>query len=167
MIAKSGHPFLEKIMREAKMSAIAEISPQTIATATLRLDTPGAGFTDITSHAANFIAQLGAAEGVLLLFLRHTSASLTIQENADPDVQTDLLTALDRLAPEDAPWIHDVEGPDDMPAHVKTMLTGVSLHIPVTQGKLALGTWQGIYLVEHRRAPHSREIVLQFVGSRK
>ena len=150
-----------------RLSAVTEINPQTIATATLRLDTPGAGFTDITSHAANFIAQLGAAEGVLLLFLRHTSASLTIQENANPDVQVDLLTALDRLAPEDAPWVHDVEGPDDMPAHVKTMLTGVSLHIPVTGGTLALGTWQGIYLVEHRRAPHSREIVLQFVGSRK
>jgi secondary thiamine-phosphate synthase enzyme len=150
-----------------RLSAVTEISPQLIATATLRLDTPGAGFTDITSHAANFVAQIGAAEGVLLLFLRHTSASLTIQENADPDVQTDLISALDRLAPEDAPWIHDVEGPDDMPAHVKTMLTGVSLHVPVTGGALALGTWQGIYLVEHRRAPHSREIVLQFVGSRK
>jgi secondary thiamine-phosphate synthase enzyme len=150
-----------------RLSAITEITPQTIATATLRLDTPGAGFTDITGHAANFIAQLGAAEGVLLLFLRHTSASLTIQENADHDVQTDLLSALDRLAPEDAPWIHDVEGPDDMPAHVKTMLTGVSLHVPVTGGALALGTWQGIYLVEHRRAPHNREIVLQFAGSRK
>ena len=146
---------------------ITEINPQSIAIATLRLDTPGTGFTDITSHAANFIAQHGAAEGVLLLFLRHTSASLTIQENADPDVQADLLSALDRLAPENAPWIHDVEGPDDMPAHVKTMLTGVSLHVPVTGGALALGTWQGIYLIEHRRAPHSREIVLQFVGSRK
>src|SRR5665213_1465575 len=152
-------------MREAKMSAITEINPQTIATATLRLDAPGTGFTDITSHAANFIAQLGAGEGVLLLFLRHTSASLTIQENADPDVQVDLLTALDRLAPQDAPWVHDVEGPDDMPAHVKAMLTGVSLHVPVSDGKLALGTWQGIYLIEHRRAPHSREIVLQFIGS--
>jgi secondary thiamine-phosphate synthase enzyme len=150
-----------------RLSEITEINPQTIATATLRLDTPGAGFTDITNHASNFIAQLGAGEGMLLLFLRHTSASLTIQENADPDVQVDLLTALDRLAPQDAPWIHDVEGPDDMPAHVKAMLTGVSLHVPVTGGVLALGTWQGIYLIEHRRAPHSRDIVLQFVGSRK
>jgi secondary thiamine-phosphate synthase enzyme len=149
------------------LSVITKISPQSIATATLRLDTPGAGFTDITSHAANFIAQIGAHEGVLLLFLRHTSASLTIQENADPDVQADLVSALDRVAPEDAPWIHDVEGPDDMPAHVKAMLTGVSLHVPVTGGTPALGTWQGIYLVEHRRRPHSREIVLQFVGSRK
>ena len=150
-----------------RLFGITETTPQLIATATLRLDTPGAGFTEITSHAANFIAQIGASEGTLLLFLRHTSASLTIQENADPDVQADLVSALDRLAPEDAPWIHDVEGPDDMPAHVKAMLNGVSLHVPVTQAALALGTWQGIYLIEHRRAPHSREIVLQFIGNRK
>jgi secondary thiamine-phosphate synthase enzyme len=149
-----------------RLSPITQITPQLIATATLRLDTPGTGFTDITSHAASFIAQIGAGEGMLLVYLRHTSASLTIQENADPDVQTDLVSALDRLAPQDAPWIHDVEGPDDMPAHVKAMLTGVSLHVLVTGAKLALGTWQGIYLVEHRRVPHSREIVLQFVGSR-
>ena len=87
---------------------------------------------------------------MLLLYLRHTSASLVIQENADPDVQTDLITALRRLAPADGPWVHTVEGPDDMPGHVKTMLTGVSLHVPVRGGALALGTWQGIYLVEHR-----------------
>jgi secondary thiamine-phosphate synthase enzyme len=149
-----------------RISAVTEVTPQLIATATLRLDTPGASFSDITGHAASFIAQIGAVEGTLLIFLRHTSASLTIQENADPDVQTDLISALDRLAPEDAPWIHDVEGPDDMPAHVKAMLTGASLHVPVMAGKLGLSSWQGIYLVEHRRAPHSREIVLQFVGSR-
>ena len=149
-----------------RLSAIIQTTPQLIATATLRLDTPGPGFTDITSQTANFIAQIGAGEGTLLIFLRHTSASLVIQENADPDVQTDLISALDRLAPEDAPWIHDVEGPDDMPAHVKAMLNGVSLHVPVIAAKLALGAWQGIYLVEHRRAPHRREIVLQFVGSR-
>jgi secondary thiamine-phosphate synthase enzyme len=150
-----------------KLSAITETTPQLIATATLRLDTPGAGFTDITGHAASFIAQIGVGEGTLLIFLRHTSASLTIQENADPDVQADLISALDRLAPEDAPWIHDVEGPDDMPAHVKAMLSGVSLHVPVTGAKLALGNWQGIYLVEHRRRPHSRDVILQFIGSRK
>jgi len=150
-----------------RLSPITQLSPQLIATATLRLDTPGVGFVDITSHAANFIAQLGAGDGVLLIFLRHTSASLTIQENADPDVQTDLVSALDRLAPEDAPWIHDVEGPDDMPAHVKAMLNGVSLHVPVAQGRLALGTWQGLYLAEHRRKPHTREIIFQFIGSQK
>jgi secondary thiamine-phosphate synthase enzyme len=150
-----------------RLSAISTVNPQVIVTATLRIDTPGAGFTDITSHAANFVAQSGAGDGALLVYLRHTSASLTIQENADPDVQTDLTAALDRLAPEDAPWVHDVEGPDDMPAHVKAMLNGVSLHVPVSAGALALGTWQAIYLVEHRRRPHSREVIFQFVGSRR
>jgi secondary thiamine-phosphate synthase enzyme len=150
-----------------RLSPISEATPQLIATATLHLDTPGIGFTDITGQAVDFIAQCQAGEGTLLVFLRHTSASLTIQENADPDVQADLTAALARLASESAPWIHDVEGPDDMPAHVKTMLTGVSLHVPVTAGKLALGTWQGIYLVEHRRRPHGREMIFQFVGSRR
>jgi secondary thiamine-phosphate synthase enzyme len=101
---------------------------------------------------------------VLFLFLRHTSASLVIQENADPDVQTDLATALARLAPAGPGWVHDTEGPDDMPAHVKTMVTGVTLHVPVANGALTLGTWQGIYLAEHRARPHRREIVLQFIG---
>jgi secondary thiamine-phosphate synthase enzyme len=149
-----------------RMSTIVEAAPQLIASATLLVDTTGAGFTDITEDAASFTAQAKAADGVLLVYLRHTSASLTIQENADPDVQTDLLAALDRLAPEDAPWVHDAEGPDDMPAHVKAMLNGVSLQVPVVAGKLALGTWQGLYLVEHRRRPHSREIIFQFIGSR-
>ena len=104
---------------------------------------------------------------MLLAYLRHTSASLVIQENADPDVQTDLVTALGRLAPANAGWVHDTEGPDDMPAHVKAMLNGISLHVPVADGKLALGTWQGIYLAEHRTRPHRREVLLQFVGSRR
>ncbi|HEX5211910.1 MAG TPA: secondary thiamine-phosphate synthase enzyme YjbQ [Pseudolabrys sp.] len=150
-----------------KLSTITEAAPQTIATATLRLGTPGPGFFDITADAAAFLAKASAGEGTLLIFLRHTSASLTIQENADPDVQADLMSALDRLAPQHAPWVHGAEGPDDMPAHVKSMLAGVSLQVPVAGGKAALGTWQGIYLVEHRRRPHSREIVLQFMGSRK
>lgn len=150
-----------------KLSPISQVVPQSIATATLRVETPGAGFTEITGEAKDFIAQAGAGEGALLVYLRHTSASLTIQENADPDVQTDLVTALETLAPEHAPWVHDVEGPDDMPAHVKAMLNGVSLHVPVTGGRLALGTWQGLYLVEHRRKPHSREVIFQFIGSRK
>jgi secondary thiamine-phosphate synthase enzyme len=149
-----------------KLSAITETPAPTIATATLRVDTHGAGFSDITADARAFVTESGAGDGVLLVFLRHTSASLTIQENADPDVQTDLMTALDRLAPEDAPWVHDLEGPDDMPAHVKAMLNGVSLHVPVTGGALALGTWQGLYLIEHRRRPHTREVIFQFVGSR-
>jgi secondary thiamine-phosphate synthase enzyme len=99
-----------------------------------------------------------------MLFIRHTSASLTIQENADPSVLRDLQTALARLAPEDAGWTHDAEGPDDMPAHVKTMLTSASLQIPVANGKMLLGTWQAIYLIEHRARPHRREVVVQFIG---
>ena len=148
------------------MSAIVEVVPQLIATAILHVETPGVGFTDITENAASFIKQVGAADGTLLVFLRHTSASLTVQENADPDVQADLAKALDRLAPESASWIYDVEGPDDMPAHVKAMINGVSLHVPVIGNKLALGTWGSPYLIEHRRRPHSREVVFQFAGSR-
>lgn len=150
-----------------RLSAINQATPQLIAGATLSVATRDAGFTNITADTAAFLARAEAGDGVLLVFLRHTSASLTIQENADPDVQTDLAGALDRLAPESAPWIHDAEGPDDMPAHVKAMLTGVSLHLPVAAGKLALGTWQGLYLVEHRRQPHNREVILQFVGTRR
>ncbi len=149
------------------LSAIAAATPQLVSTAMLTVATAGQGFSDITAEAQRFLAETGAGEGAMFLYLRHTSASLVIQENADPDVRTDLTTALRRLAPDDAGWIHDVEGPDDMPAHVKAMLTGVSLHIPVMQGKLGLGTWQGLYLIEHRSQPHSREVVLQFVGSRR
>jgi secondary thiamine-phosphate synthase enzyme len=149
-----------------RMSKIVETAPQLIATATLTVETHGVGFIDITGDAVQFIERIGAAEGSLLFFLRHTSASLTIQENADPDVQADLITALDRLAPEDFSWVHDSEGPDDMPAHVKTMISGVSLVVPVLGGRPSLGTWQGIYLVEHRRTPHRREIVFQFLGNR-
>ena len=126
--------------------------------------TSGQGFIDITREAARFLERIGARDGALFLFIRHTSASLVVQENADPDVRTDLVTALDRLAPSDAGWVHDTEGPDDMPAHIKSMLNGVSLHIPVTDGKMALGTWQGIYVAEHRARPHHREVVLQFLG---
>ena len=133
-------------------------------TAELAVETRGEGFTEITSEAARFLRDAKAADGALLLFLRHTSASLVIQENADPDVQRDLVTALRRLAPQDAGWVHDTEGPDDMPAHVKAMLSGISLQIPVAGGKMLLGTWQGIYLVEHRALPHARKIVLQFLG---
>ncbi|MGH6771233.1 MAG: secondary thiamine-phosphate synthase enzyme YjbQ [Xanthobacteraceae bacterium] len=151
----------------SRLSAIEGATPEFIATATLSVETGGSGFVEITREAARFIADAGARSGALFVYLRHTSASLVIQENADPDVQTDLSTALERLAPTDAGWVHEVEGPDDMPAHVKTMLTGVSLHVPVLDGKLALGTWQGLYLAEHRTRPHRREIVLQFVGSRR
>lgn len=147
------------------MSAISRAAAQAIATATLAVETPGQGFTDITTEVAAFLAAANAADGILFMFMRHTSASLVIQENADPDVRADLRTALERLAPGDAGWRHDTEGADDMPAHIKTMLTGVSLHIPVAGGALALGTWQGIYVAEHRARPHRRDVVLQFVGS--
>ena len=150
----------------ARLSAIRSGAPQWQASAELAIDTGGEGMFDFTREAARFLKDGNAGDGVLLLFLRHTSASLTIQENADPDVQADLVTALRRLAPADGPWIHTTEGPDDMPAHIKAMLNGVSLHVPVRAGTMALGTWQGIYLVEHRTQPHRREIVLQFIGSR-
>jgi secondary thiamine-phosphate synthase enzyme len=151
----------------ARLSPIRTTAPDLIASAELVVETPGEGFTEITREAARFVEQCGAGDGVLLLFLRHTSASLTIQENADPDVRTDLTTALRRLAPDDAGWVHDVEGPDDMPAHIKTLLSGVTLHVPVRAGTLALGTWQGLYLIEHRARPHRREVILQFAGSRR
>src|ERR1700738_1511836 len=140
-------------------------SPTTIVTSLLTIEPSGRGFSDLTAEITKFVRDAGAREGAVTLFIRHTSASLTIQENADPTVLDDLLTALDRAAPENAGWSHDTEGPDDMPAHIKTMLTATSLQIPVLQGKLALGTWQAIYLIEHRARPHRREIVLQFVGS--
>jgi len=147
-------------------SSVRVTAPQAVATATLTVDTSGEGFVEITREVARFVADADAREGALFLFIRHTSASLVIQENADPDVRTDLVTALRRLAPEDGPWVHDTEGPDDMPAHVKSLLSGISLHVPVIAGTLALGTWQGIYVAEHRARPHRREVVLQFVGSR-
>ena len=149
-----------------RLSAATTAEINIIASAKLSVETAGESLTEITAEAKRFLEQSGAREGVLLLYLRHTSASLVIQENADPDVRTDLITALRRLAPENAGWVHDTEGPDDMPAHVKTMLTGISLHVPVTRGEPALGTWQGIYLVEHRARPHRREVLLQFIGSR-
>jgi len=150
----------------ARLNAVQSTTPDLIASATLSVETRGEGFVEITRDVADFLRQAGAQDGVLLAFLRHTSASLVIQENADPDVQTDLVTALKRLAPADAGWVHDTEGPDDMPAHIKTMLSGVSLHVPVSGGALALGTWQGIYVAEHRARPHRREVTLSFIGSR-
>jgi secondary thiamine-phosphate synthase enzyme len=146
-------------------TAPSTVSANTIVTSLLTIETSGRGFTDLTGEIAKFVSDAGAREGAVTLFIRHTSASLTIQENADPTVLDDLMTMLDRLAPEDAGWRHHAEGPDDMPAHVKSMLTATSLHIPVLGGELALGTWQAIYLIEHRRRPHRREIVLQFAGS--
>jgi secondary thiamine-phosphate synthase enzyme len=141
------------------------VTADTAVTSLLTIETSGRGFVDVTAEVAKFVADARGREGAVTLFIRHTSASLTIQENADPSVLDDLMTALDRLAPEHAGWTHYTEGADDMPAHVKSMLTASSLHIPVLKRKLALGTWQAIYLIEHRRRPHRREIVLQFFGA--
>ena len=145
-------------------AALSTVSATTVVSSLLTVQTSGRGFVDLTTEIARFVKDAAAIEGIVTLFIRHTSASLTIQENADPSVLRDLTTALDRLAPEDAGWSHDTEGPDDMPAHVKTMLTTTSLQIPIMERELMLGTWQAIYVIEHRRHPHRREIVLQFVG---
>jgi secondary thiamine-phosphate synthase enzyme len=149
----------------ASLSAIRTARLDTTAAAVLTVETSGEGFVEITRDVARFVRDVKARDGVILLYLKHTSASLVIQENADPDVRTDLVTALKRLAPAKAGWVHEVEGPDDMPAHIKSMLDGVSLHVPVANGELALGTWQGIYVAEHRARPHAREVALQFIGS--
>jgi secondary thiamine-phosphate synthase enzyme len=149
----------------SELSAVRTASVDTLASAVSTVATSGEGIFEVTRDVAQFLEQIKARDGAVLLYLKHTSASLVIQENADPDVRTDLVAALDRLAPVQADWLHDVEGPDDMPAHVKAMLNGVSLHVPVIDGALALGTWQGIYLAEHRRQPHRRQVILQFVGS--
>ncbi|WP_454633074.1 secondary thiamine-phosphate synthase enzyme YjbQ [Bradyrhizobium cenepequi] len=153
--------------RSLSRGAPSTVSATTIVSSLLTVHTLGVGFTDLTSEVAKFLREARGAEGQVTLFIRHTSASLTIQENADPTVLEDLLTVLRRLAPEDGGWRHDTEGPDDMPAHIKTMLTSTALQVPVLDGELALGTWQAIYLIEHRARPHRREVVLQFIGSTK
>ncbi|MFN3276441.1 MAG: secondary thiamine-phosphate synthase enzyme YjbQ [Paracoccus sp. (in: a-proteobacteria)] len=134
---------------------------------TLSVATDGPACHEITRQIATWLGSIGAGDGVLTLMVRHTSASVLIQESADPEVQDDLLAWLDRLArPADHPsmtWItHRYEGPDDMPAHLKAAILPVSLQIPVQAGRMLLGRWQGIYLVEHRRAPHQRQIALAF-----
>jgi secondary thiamine-phosphate synthase enzyme len=131
---------------------------------TLTVDTPGPGLHEISRPVAAWVAAQGMTTGLLTLFCRHTSASLVIQENADPDVRRDLEDYVAQLAPESPAYRHQDEGSDDMPAHLRAALTGVQLSIPLTEGRLALGTWQGIYLFEHRRRPHRREIVLHLLG---
>src|SRR6266478_7865865 len=145
-------------------TTLSTFSADTIVSSLLTVQTSGPGFVDLTAEVAKFVREAGAKEGTVTLFVRHTSASLSIQENADPSVLDDLTTALDRLAPENAGWSHDTEGPDDMPAHIKTMLTATSLQIPVLKGELMLGTWQAVYLIEHRSRSHRREVMLQFIG---
>lgn len=152
-------------MARISRTTATSIAATTVASSLLAIDTKRAGFTGITGEVAAFLREISAGEGAVSLFIRHTSASLTIQENADPDVLVDLMTALDRLAPRDGGWVHDSEGPDDMPGHIRTMLTATSLQVPVLSGAMALGTWQGIYLIEHRTRPHRREVVLQFIGA--
>lgn len=131
----------------------------------LLVDTDGQGLVDITDAVSRWVFGTGILHGLLTVFCRHTSASLLIQENADPDVRLDLMTAFDRLAPRDGGYVHSTEGPDDMPAHIRTVLSGVSLSVPVMEGQMALGTWQGLYLAEHRDSPHRRDIILHLIGA--
>jgi len=134
-------------------------------THTVEISTRGKGLYPFTREVAQWVASLNVETGLLTVFVRHTSASLAIQENADPDVVRDLADFFERLAPENDPrYRHRDEGPDDMPAHIRSALTQTSLTIPVVNGRMALGTWQGIYLFEHRAAPHRRSVVLHLMG---
>lgn len=127
----------------------------------LTIHTPGQGLHEFTDQVLPLVAAAKISEGLCTVFLRHTSASLIIQENADPSAKHDLEAWLNRLVPEhDTLYTHDAEGPDDMPAHVKAALTATSIAIPILGGRLALGTWQGLYLWEHRRGPHQRKVVV-------
>lgn len=136
----------------------------TVAQGILRVETAGKGLTDITGEVRAWLAQSQLRTGVLTVFCRHTSAGLLISENASVAVQRDLLRWLDRLAPEGGHYEHDDEGPDDMPAHIKAMLTGGALTIPFSSNRMLLGTWQGIFFAEHRARGHTREIVLTAMG---
>ena len=127
--------------------------------------TSGKGLYEVTAEVARFVRDSGIATGLLTLYIRHTSASLVIQENADPDVARDLSEFYAQLVEEDAPWYrHRNEGPDDMPAHIRSSLTDVSVSIPVSGGRPALGTWQGVFVFEHRRAAHTRQVVAHLIG---
>jgi len=134
------------------------------ATTILTIDTTRQGLVDVTDQITRWTRDQRMSEGLLTLFCRHTSASLLIQENAAPEVRTDLEAYFARIAPESRDYEHDDEGPDDMPAHLRTALTQVQLSIPLIDGRLALGTWQGIYLFEHRRRPHRRTLALHLIG---
>lgn len=132
----------------------------------LALQTTGQGLYEVTREVAGWVAAQGIVDGLLTLFCRHTSASLTIQENADPDVMRDLESFFKKLAPEDPRlYRHTIEGPDDMPAHIRSALTNVQLSIPISGGRMALGNWQGIFLFEHRTHAHDRSIALHLIGS--
>ena len=131
----------------------------------LSTETNGPGLYEITRRVVDWCQQQGMQEGLLTLFIRHTSASLTIQENADPDVGRDLQDFFNRIAPQNASYRHSAEGPDDMPAHIKAAMMPVSLSIPVTDGRPVLGVWQGVYLFEHRSGPRLRCVALSFLGN--
>ena len=133
-------------------------------THTLTSETNGPGLYEITNGVVDWCQQQAIQEGLLTLFIRHTSASLTIQENADPDVCHDLQNFFDRIAPQHGPYRHTAEGPDDMPAHIKTALTQVQLTIPLQNGRPVLGTWQGIYIFEHRHHRHRRQVAVHLLG---
>jgi len=132
--------------------------------ATIAVQTRGRGFTDVTAQVARIVAESGVGTGLCTVFLRHTSASLVIQENADPAVLRDLGRWMEGLAPEGSSYEHDDEGPDDMPGHLRAAVTRSSESIPITEGRLALGTWQALYVWEHRREPHRRELVVHVTG---
>ena len=134
------------------------------ATGQIIVPTRRQGLVEITRPVADWVAGQGMTAGLLTVFCRHTSASLLIQENAAPEVRGDIERYFAKIAPESADYAHDDEGPDDMPAHLRSVLTGVSLSIPLLEGAMALGTWQGLYLFEHRRRPHRRELVLHLIG---
>ncbi|MFN3231632.1 MAG: secondary thiamine-phosphate synthase enzyme YjbQ [Alphaproteobacteria bacterium] len=131
---------------------------------TIRFQSVGPGLVDVTREVARWVGDQNITDGLLTLFIRHTSASLVIQENADPDVLLDLQNFFAAIAPRAGAYRHSTEGPDDMPAHIKSALTQTSLSIPVTGRRLALGTWQGVYLFEHRDRPHRRDVVLHLIG---
>ncbi len=131
----------------------------------LSVPTQGQGLVEVTAPIRRWLAEQSVESGLLTVWCRHTSASLLVQENADPDVRADLVAFFRRVVPEGAGYRHQDEGPDDMPAHIKAALTQTHLSIPVAQGRLVLGTWQGIYLFEHRAAPHRRELVLHLLGA--
>jgi len=135
------------------------------ATGTIQVRTRGKGLYEFTAEIERWVSAQGVRTGLLTLFCRHSSASLVVQENADPDVQTGLASYFDRIAPENSrDYVHTIEGPDDMPAHIRSALTGVNLSIPLIGGRLALGTWQGVYLFEHRRMAHVRTVALHLIG---
>lgn len=163
MLAGANVPMIEHTPSSIDPQALADRLGQ--AQHALVVATKGPGFTDLTAELGRWLQSIGAIDGVLTAFVRHTSASLVIQENADADVQRDLVDSLDQLAPQTAPYRHTTEGPDDMPAHIKAMLTATSVSIPVSRGSPVFGTWQALYLVEHRTAPHRREVVLHFGGT--